>query len=162
MRHQASVAQNECHKVIHAQRICWSCSRQTCRQVRMCQEMKWRLVVGGVIFGFRLLTDNCWFVAMSAAELQTMTNAWNSLLRQAGGSMKVFDKNITRRQREEEFKALGVWGSLLMVTSQKVIAERELTAGRKLSAFHHKLCNKDVELKCRLRLLTSGVLSSMY
>ena len=35
------------------------------------------------------------------------------------GSIKVVDKTVTRRPREEGFKALGVWIIILMVISQQ-------------------------------------------
>ena len=76
------------------------------------------------------------------------------------GSVKVSDRTITRTPREG-FKALGVW-----ITFDghftKEIAEREVTAWRKFIAVQHMLCNNDEELKYRLRVLSSCVLSSMY
>ena len=84
--------------------------------------------MGGSYLGLLLFADNCWIIAMSIAELQTMASAWNSLLRQAGldidwseavwcttahdsllGRIEVSDTTITRRPREEGFKAMGVW-----------------------------------------------------
>ena len=44
----------------------------------------------------------------------------------------------------------------------KEIAERELAAWRRFFALRHMLCNNDVALKYKLRLLNSRVLSSMY
>ena len=154
--------------------------RPSVKFVKMCQEMKWGLLVGGSCVGFLLFADNCWIIAMSAAELQTMASAWNKLLRQAGlqidwreavwcttahdripGSIKVDDKTISRRPREEGFKALGAWitfdGHLT-----KEIADREVTAWRRFFALRQFLCDSDVELKYRLRLLAAFVLSSMY
>ena len=140
----------------------------------MCQEMKWRLPVGGSY------ADNCWIIAMSAAELQTMASAWNNLLRQAGlqidwrdavwcttahdripGSINLVDKTITRRPREEGFKALGVWITFDGHFTEEIV-EREVTGWRKFFALRHLLCNSDVALKYRLRLLAAFVLSSMY
>lgn len=138
--------------------------------VNLCQEMKWGLLVGGNYLGLFLFADNCWIIAMSITDLQTMANARNDFLIQAGlhidwseavwcttahdsltGSVKVFDKTITRRPLEESFKALGVWGVTFDGHFTKEIAEREVTSWRKFFALQHMLCNKDVELKYRLR-----------
>ena len=117
---------------------------------------------------------------MSTAELQTMASMWNKLLREAGlridwseavwcttaqdglsGSIKVSDDTITRRKREEDFKALGVWITINGHFT-KEIAEREVTAWRRFNALRHQLCIDNVTLKCSLRLLTSCVMLSMY
>ena len=52
--------------------------------VKMCQEMNWSLLVVEVMWASSFFADNCWIIAMSAAELQTLASAWNNLLRQAG------------------------------------------------------------------------------
>ena len=49
-----------------------------------------------------------------------------------------------------------------MVTSQKELAEREVSAWRRFYALRQLLCDNNVALKYRLRLLTSCVVSSMY
>ena len=50
----------------------------------MCQNKKWRLPVGNGHLGLPLVADNCWIIAMSAGELQTVANAWNELLKSSG------------------------------------------------------------------------------
>ena len=76
-------------------------------------------------------------------------------------SITVSQTVIARHTREEEFKALGVW-----ITFDghftKELAEREVSSWRRLYALHHVLCDNNVALKYRLRLLTSCVVSSMY
>ena len=109
-----------------------------------------------------------------------MARAWNELLEPSGlqihwgeavwcstaqdsltANITVSETAITRRAREEGFKALGVW-----ITFDghftKEVAEREVSAWRRFYAHHHLLCDNNVALKYRLRLLTSCVLSWMY
>ena len=68
---------------------------------------------------------------------------------------------ITRRTREEGSKALGVW-----ITFDghftKELAEREVSTWRRFYASRQLLCDNNVALKYRLRLVTSCVVSSMY
>ena len=68
---------------------------------------------------------------------------------------------MTRRTREEGFKAMGVW-----ITFDghfpKELAQREVSAWRCFYALRQLLCDNNVALKNRLRLLTSCVVSSMY
>ena len=70
-----------------------------------------------------------------------------------------FPKDIT--PREEGYKALGVW-----ITFDghftKELAEREVATWRRFYVLRHLLCDNNVALKYRLRLLTSCVVSSMY
>ena len=70
----------------------------------------------------------------------------------------VSDTVITRRSREQGFKARGAWitfdGHFL-----KEIAER---AWRRFYAIRHLLCDNKVALRQSLRLLSSCVASSMY
>ena len=117
---------------------------------------------------------------MSPGELQTMAREWNGLLKSSGlqidweeavwcstaqdslvAGITVSDTVIARRSREEGFKALGVW-----ITFDghftKELAEREVSAWRRFYAIRHLLCDINVALKCRLRLLTSCVVSSMF
>ena len=68
---------------------------------------------------------------------------------------------ITRRTREEGFKALGVWITFDGHCTQE-LAEREVSAWRRFYALRQLLCDNNVALKYRLRLLTSCVVSSMY
>ena len=76
-------------------------------------------------------------------------------------NITVSETAITRQAREEGFKALGVW-----ITFDghftKELAEREVSALRRFYAHHHLLCDNNVALKYRLRLLTSRVVSSTY
>ena len=50
----------------------------------LCRETKWVLPVRWNYPGLLLFGDNCWIIPMSTTELQTLTNAWNSLLQQTG------------------------------------------------------------------------------
>ena len=146
----------------------------------MCQEMKWILPVGGGYLGLLFFCRQLLGHRDVSCRAPDNGECIENLLRQAGlqidwgeavwcttahdripGSIKVVDKTITRRSREEGFKALGVW-----ITFDghftKEIAEREVTAWRKFFDLRHLLCNSDVALKYRLRLLSSCVWSSMY
>ena len=71
------------------------------------------------------------------------------------------DRLITRRAREEGFKASGVW-----ITFDghftKELAGREVAAWQRFYANRQLLCDNNVALQYRLRLLTSCVVSSMY
>ena len=71
------------------------------------------------------------------------------------------DIEITCRQREHGFKALGVWISFDGPV-MKELAEREVDAWRCFYSVRHLLCDNRVALKHRLRLLSSCVVSSMY
>ena len=66
---------------------------------------------------------------------------------------------ITRRTREGGFKALGVW-----ITFDghftKELGEREVSTWRRFYALQQLLCDNNVALKYRLRLLTSRLVSS--
>ena len=73
-------------------------------------------------------------------------------------SITVSDTKITRRTREEGFKALGVWITFDGHFTREV-AEREVSAWRRFYAFRHLLCDNNVALKYRLRPLTSRVVS---
>ena len=109
-----------------------------------------------------------------------MARAWNDLLKSSGqqidwgeavwcstaqdslaASITVSETMITRRAREESFKALGVW-----ITFDghftKELAERKVSAWRRFFTLRKVLGDNSVALKYRLRLLTSCVLSSMY
>ena len=118
--------------------------RPACRFVKLCQDMKWGLPVGGSFLGLLLFTDNCWIMAISIKELQIMTNALNSSLKQVGlhidwsetvrcttahnsptGSVHVFERIISRKPREKEFKALGAWITFHGHFTEE-IAEREV------------------------------------
>ena len=76
-------------------------------------------------------------------------------------SITVSETVITRRTREQGFKALEVW-----ITFDghftKEFAERQVSAWRRFYALRQLLCDNSVALKYRLRLLTSSVVSSMY
>ena len=77
------------------------------------------------------------------------------------GTITVSNTVITRRSREQGFKALGAWitfdGHFV-----KEIAEREVIAWRSFHAIRLLLCDNKVALRHRLRLLSSCVASSMY
>ena len=75
------------------------------------------------------------------------------------GSIAVSGTTIMRRRREEGFKVL--WITFDGHFTKK-IAEREVAAWRRFFALRHMLCNNNIALKYRLRLLISCVLSSMY
>ena len=93
-----------------------------------CAETKMGLLVGNGYLGLLLFADNCWIIEMSPGDLQTMARAWNELRTASGlqidwgeavwcstaqdnlaASITVSETVITRRTREEGFKALGVW-----------------------------------------------------
>ena len=144
----------------------------------MCQHKNGGLPVGSTYLGLLLFADSCWNIAMSQRELQTVARAWNELVKASGlqgdcgeavwcstaqdslaASITVSDKLITRRAREEGFKALGVW---ITFDGHFTLAEREVAAWRRFCANRQLLCDNNVALKYRLRLLTSCVVSSMY
>ena len=75
-------------------------------------------------------------------------------------SITVSETVITRRTREERFKALGVWTTFDGRFS-KELAEREVSAWRRFYVLRHLLYDFNVALNYRLRLLTSWVVS-MY
>ena len=145
-----------------------------------CQTEKWGLPLREGNMGLLLFADNCWIIAMSPAEIKCMARAWYELLEKAGlriawgeavwcssapdsleATITVSDTVVTRRSREQGFKALGAWitfdGHFM-----KEIAEREVIAWRSFHAIRHLLCENKVALKHRLRLLSSCVASSMY
>ena len=130
--------------------------------------------------GLLLFADNCWLTAMSPAELRCMARAWNELLEKAGlriaweeavwctsapdsleAKIVVDDTVITRRTREQGFKALGAWitfdGHFV-----KELAESEVIAWRSFHAMRTLLCDNKVALRHGLRLLSSCVTSSLY
>ena len=136
--------------------------------------------MGNGYLGLVLFAENCWIIAMSPGELQTMARAWNDLLKFSGlkidggealwcstaqdsvaASVTVSDTIITRRTREEGFKALGVWITFDGRFTEE-LAEREVSAWRRFNALRQSLCDNNVALKYRLRLLTSCVVSSVY
>ena len=79
--------------------------------------------MGSSYLGLLLFADNCWIIAMSSGELQTMARAWNEPLKAAGFQIdwgeavwcstlqdshrvgQIYRSSSTRRV----FKALGVW-----------------------------------------------------
>ena len=69
----------------------------------------------------------------------------------------VLDTVITRRSREQGFKAVAAWitfdGHFV-----KEIAEREVIAWRSFHAIRHLLCDNKVALRHRSRLLSSCVI----
>ena len=102
--------------------------------------------MGKGYLGLLLFAVNCWIIAMSPGELQTMASAWNEFLKTSGlqiaweeavrcstaqdslaASITVSDTVITRRTREEGLKALGVWITFDGHFS-KELAEREVSA----------------------------------
>ena len=128
--------------------------------------------MGNGYLGLLLFAGICWIIAMSAGELQTMARAWNELLESSGldvvpdgtrqsGSKHAVSETVITRRREEGFQALEVW-----ITFDghftKDLAEREVSAWRRFYALRQLQCDNNVALKCRLRLLTSCVVSSMY
>ena len=136
----------------------------------MCQHKKWRLLVGNGYLGLLLFADNCWIIAMSTGELQTMARAWNELLKSSGlqidwgealwcstaqdsltASINVSETVITRRIREEGFKALGVWITFDGHFTEE-LAEREVSAWRRYCALRQLLCDGNVALKYWIRL----------
>ena len=146
----------------------------------MCQYKKWELPVGSSYLGLLPFADNCWIIAMSPRELQTVARAWKELLKASGlqidwgeavwcstaqdslaASITVSDRLITRRAREKDFKAFGVWITFDSHFT-KELAEREVAAWRQFYANRQMLCDNKLALKYRLRLLTSCVVSSMY
>ena len=119
-------------------------------------------------------------MATSPAELRCMARAWNELLVRARlqvawkeavwctstpdsqvANIEVDDTVITRTTRERGFKALGAWitfdGHFV-----KQLAEREVIAWRSFYAILKLLCDNNVASRCRLRLLSSCVTSSLY
>ena len=75
-----------------------------------------------------LFAGNCWLIAKPPAELKCMARAWNELLEKAGlriawkeavwcttapdsleAKLWLMTRVITRRTREQGFKALGAW-----------------------------------------------------
>ena len=89
-----------------------------------------------------LFADNCWLIAVSPAELKCMARAWNELLEKTGREEAVWcssapdsleakilvgDTVITRRTREQGFKALGAW-TTFDGHFVKELAEREVIA----------------------------------
>ena len=129
--------------------------------------------MGSSYLGLLLFADRRWIIAMSPRELQTMARAWNELLKTSGlqidwseavwcstaqdslaASITVSDRLLTRRGREEGFKALGVWFTFDGHFT-KELAEREVAAWRRFYANRQLLCDNNAALKYRLRLLTS-------
>ena len=105
-----------------------------------------------------------WNELLKAADLQIdwreavwCSTAKNSL----AASITVSEKLITRRAREEGFKALGVRTTFDGHFTRE-LAEREVAAWRLFCANQQLLCDNNLSLKSRLRLLTSCVVSSMY
>ena len=76
-------------------------------------------------------------------------------------SITVSETMITRRTREEGFKALGVWITFDSHVT-KELAERDVSAWRRFYALRQLLRDNKVALKHRLRLLTSFFVSSMH
>ena len=76
-------------------------------------------------------------------------------------SITVSETVITRRTQEERLKALGVWITFDGHFTEE-LAEREVAAWRRFYVIRQMLCDNKVALKCRLRLLTSCVVSSMH
>ena len=74
-------------------------------------------------------------------------------------SITVLETVINRRTREEGFKALGVWITFDGHFTKELAEE---PARRRFYALRQLLCDNNVALKYRLRLLTSCVVSSMY
>ena len=74
-------------------------------------------------------------------------------------SITVLETVINRRTREEGFKALGVWITFDGHFTKELAEE---SARRRFYALRQLLCDNNVALKYRLRLLTSCVVSSMY
>ena len=145
-----------------------------------CQTEKWGLPLREGYMGLLLFADNCWIIAMSPAEIKCMARAWYELLEKDGlriawgeavwcssapdsleATITVSDTVVTRRSREQGFKALGAWitfdGHFM-----KEIAESEVIAWRSFHAIRHLLCDNKMALKHSLRLLSSCVASSMY
>ena len=164
-----------CHKGIRVQRTCLG-QRWMFRQ----QPLKWRLPIGGNYMRLLLFADSCWLIAMSPAELRCMACAWNELLGKAGlriawkeapwctsapdslaANIEVGDTVITRRSREQGFEALGAWitfdGHFV-----KELVEGEAIAWRSLHAIRHLSCDNKVELRHRLRLLSSCDTPSLH
>ena len=91
--------------------------------------------------GLLLFADNCWLTAMSPAELKCMARAWawkeavwcTSAPDSLEAIIVVDDTVITRRTREQGFKAVGAWitfdGHFV-----KELAEREVIAWRSFCA----------------------------
>ena len=117
------------------------------------------------ILVFLLFADTCWIIAILPGELQTVTRAWNELLKAAGlqidwgeavwcstaqdslaASITVSAKLVTRRAREEGFKALGV---LITVDGffTEELAEREVAAWRLFYANRQLFYDNNVALK---------------
>ena len=46
---------------------------------QMCQNKNGDLLLGSGYLGLLLFADNCWIIAMSPGELQTVASAWNEL-----------------------------------------------------------------------------------
>ena len=101
--------------------------------------------MSGNSMGLLLFADNCWLTAMSPAELKCMARAWNELLEKAvwcpsapdslEAKIVVDDTVITRRTREQGFKALGAYGHFV-----EEIAERVVIAWRSFCAIRKLLC----------------------
>ena len=135
----------------------------------MCQHKKWGLLVGNGYLGLLLFAGNCWIIAMSPGELQTMARAWNELLESSGlqfawgeavwcsttrGSLAAgitVSETVITRRREEGFPALGVW-----ITFDghftKDLAEREVSAWRRHYALRHLLCDNNVASEMQVAL----------
>ena len=127
-----------------------------------CQKKKWALPVGGYL-GLLLFADNCWIIALSVAELQTMARVWYEFLKQAGlhidweeavhhGARNFLAALQCRVQqsRGEHVKKVSkllVSGSLSMATFTKEVAGREVAAKRRFFVLRHMLCNNNVALK---------------